>query len=78
VLTKVARWYLFKPKIPNFGQFWSVLQRKMLVSFMHIWSNLLPLHMFYFVYCKVILVYFSRFGMLQQEKSGNPGAHPRR
>jgi hypothetical protein len=41
---------------------------------MHIWSILLQFHVFYghFVYCAVILVHFSRFGMLQQEKSGNP------
>jgi hypothetical protein len=41
---------------------------------MAIWSILLPLGTFYrhLVYFVAILVYFSRFGMLYQEKSGNP------
>jgi hypothetical protein len=29
----VARWYFFKPKSPNLGTFWGVLQSKMLVNF---------------------------------------------
>jgi hypothetical protein len=28
---RVARWYIFKPKTPNLGKFWSALQWKMLV-----------------------------------------------
>jgi hypothetical protein len=38
-----------------------------LVHFTAIWYILWPFGIF-----KVILVYFSRFGMLHQEKSGNP------
>jgi hypothetical protein len=39
----------------------------MLVYLMGIWSILLPFGIFY-----GYLVYFPRFGMLYQEKSGNP------
>jgi hypothetical protein len=40
----------------------------MFVNFKTIWSILLPFGMFYGHF-----VYFSRFGMLCKEKSGNPG-----
>jgi hypothetical protein len=58
----------------NLDKFFSVLQWKMLVKFMDISTVLLPFcichgHLDYFV---VILVYFSRFGMLYQEKYSNP------
>jgi hypothetical protein len=41
---------------------------------MVIWSILLPFRILYdhLVYFVVIWVHFSRFGMLYQEKSGNP------
>jgi hypothetical protein len=44
------------------------------VNFKAIWSILLPLGKIYghLVYFVVILVYFSRFGLLYQDKSGNP------
>jgi hypothetical protein len=41
----------------------------MLVNFIAIWSFKWPFGIFY-----GHLVYFSRFGKLQQEKSGNPAA----
>jgi hypothetical protein len=46
----------------------------MLVNFMDISSILLPFGVIYvhWVYFVVILVSFSRFGMLHIEKSGNP------
>jgi hypothetical protein len=78
----------FQTKNPNFGNFWRVLQWKMLVYFIAFWSNLRPFgiifaHLVYFVAIWYVLlpfggifygylVYFSRFGMLYQEKSGNP------
>jgi hypothetical protein len=64
----------FQAKNPKLGKFWSVLQRKMLVNFMAMWSILLPFGIFcgHLVCFVVILVYFSSFGMLWQEKSGNP------
>jgi hypothetical protein len=68
----------FQTENPDLGKFWNVLQRKMLVNFMAIRAILLPFRTYYLnghlVYFVVILVYFSRFGMLYQEKSGNPGS----
>jgi hypothetical protein len=55
----------FQTKNPNSGKFWSFLQRKMMVNFMTISSVLLP----FGIFCG----HFSRFGMLCEEKSGNPG-----
>jgi hypothetical protein len=48
--------------LANFKAIWSIY-------FTAIWYIIWP-HLVYFV---VILVYFSRSGMLHQEKSGNPG-----
>jgi hypothetical protein len=59
----------FQTKNPNLGKFLRVLQWKMIVNFMAIWNILWPFGLFY-----GYLVYFSRIGMLYQEKSGNPGA----
>jgi hypothetical protein len=42
-----------------------------LVYFKDIWSILLPFGTFY-----GYLVYFSRFGMMYEEKSGNPAPRP--
>jgi hypothetical protein len=58
----------FQTKNPNLGKFWRVLQWNMLAYFMDIWSILRSIGIF----CGN-LVYFSHFGMLYQEKSGNPG-----
>jgi hypothetical protein len=75
VLFRVARWFVFKPKIPiwvNFGRScykksWQI----MTISFI-----LRPLEIFYghLVHFVVIWYNFPRFGILDQEKSGNPGA----
>jgi hypothetical protein len=50
------------------------LQWEILEYFMTLWSILRPLEIVngHFVYFVVILVYFPRFGILYQEKSGNP------
>jgi hypothetical protein len=47
------------------------------VYFMTIWSIVGPLGIFFrpFVIFYGHLAYFSRFGMLYEEKSGNPGTH---
>jgi hypothetical protein len=76
VLHRVARWFVFKPKIPILGKFWRVLQWNILVYFITISSILLLLEIFYghLVYFVVIWYIFARFGILYQEKSGNPGA----
>jgi hypothetical protein len=56
-------------KNPNLGKFWRVLQWKMSVYFMVICHILWTVGIFH-----GYLVYFSPFGMSQQEKSGNPVA----
>jgi hypothetical protein len=60
----------------HFGS-WRVLQWKMLVYLMTIGSYLLPFDLFcgHLVYFMVIWYVFSRFGMLNKEKSGNPELH---
>jgi hypothetical protein len=58
------------------GKYWRVMQWKMLVYyvyghlvyFMPLWYIVHPFDTFL-----VNLMYFSRFGILHQEKSGNPG-----
>jgi hypothetical protein len=67
----------FQTKNPNLGKFWRVLQWRMLVYVMAIWSISPQFgrscgHSIYFT---VIWYVFSRFGILYQEKSGNP-AYP--
>jgi hypothetical protein len=64
----------FQTKNPNLVKFWKVLLRKILVYFMTIWSILRPLEIFYghLVNYVVIWYIFLRFGILDQEKSGNP------
>jgi hypothetical protein len=64
----------FQTKNPNLGNFWRVLQWKILVYFMTIWSILRPLEIFFglLVYNVVIWYISPRFGILQQEKSGSP------
>jgi hypothetical protein len=73
--SRVARWYIFKPKIPIWVKFGGCCD----VIFWYIlWPFGLCLcygHLVYFVaiwYFNGHLVHFSRFGMLHQEKSGNP------
>jgi hypothetical protein len=61
-------------KVHNLGKFWRVLQWKLLVYFMAICYILGPFVKFcgHLVYILGELEYFSRFGMLYQDKSGNP------
>jgi hypothetical protein len=72
-----ARWFVFKPKHPNLGKVWRALELKMLIHFMVICIILKPFGIFYGHYvCNVVVFWyiFPRFGVLCQEKSGNPGA----
>jgi hypothetical protein len=64
----------FQTKNQTLGKFWRVLQWKMLVYFIGTWSLLQS-------FCYILwtfgivrgnLAYFSRFGILHQERSGNP------
>jgi hypothetical protein len=68
---RVARWFVFKPKIliwVNFGG-------SCLLYFMTIWPILRPLEIFYghLIYFVAISYIFPRFGILDKDKSGNPG-----
>jgi hypothetical protein len=62
----VARWHIFKPKIPNFGQFLEGLKVEDDVIFMTILSILRSNGIFYdhLVQFVVIWSIFPRFGML--------------
>jgi hypothetical protein len=64
--TRVARCYIFKPKIATWVNF-VVLQWKRVVYFTAVWSILRPFGIF-----GAIWYIFSRFGILYLEKSGNP------
>jgi hypothetical protein len=66
----------FQTKNPNLGKFCRVLLWKILVYFMTVWSILRPLQIFYghLVYFVVFWYIFPRFGILDQEKSGNPAS----
>jgi hypothetical protein len=75
VKTRVARWFVFQTKNPNLGRLWRVLQWKMMVYFKDTLVH-------FTVFCYILwtfgivrgnLAYFYRFGILYQEKSGNPG-----
>jgi hypothetical protein len=68
----------FQTKNPNLGQFWRALKWKMLVYFKAIWNILRPIGIFIwpFVIQWSFGVYFSRFGILYHEKSGNPASDP--
>jgi hypothetical protein len=55
-------------------KFWRILQWKMMVYFMGTWSISPSFVIFYghLESCVVIWYIFSRFGILYQDKSGNP------
>jgi hypothetical protein len=78
----------FQTKNPNLGKFWGSLEWKMLVYFMVIWNILWQFGIFYghlehfnaiwnilwpFGNVVVIWYIFPRFGVLSDDKSGNPG-----
>jgi hypothetical protein len=66
----------FQTQIPVLGKFWMVLERKVLVYFMALWSVLWLFGIFYghLVYFGLVsYIFLPRFGMLHKEKSGNTG-----
>jgi hypothetical protein len=62
----------FHTKNPYLGKFWRALEWKILAYFIPIW-NILWANGISFGNCVVIWYIFPRFGILSQEKSGNPG-----
>jgi hypothetical protein len=74
-----CRMVSFQTKNPNLGKFWRVLLWKLLLYFMTIWPILQPLEIFYghLRYFVAFWYIFPRFGILDQEKSGNPGEQHR-
>jgi hypothetical protein len=72
--TRVARWYICKPNIPNFGHFWKAWEWELLVHFMAIWYVLCM------VICYIILPFgnfrsfgtFFTFWFVARKKSGRP------
>jgi hypothetical protein len=75
LLTGVARWFIFKPKIQiwvYFGVPWNVVP--MLLYFIITW-NILRSFVIHNLWLNGILcglVYFPHFGMFGPERSGNP------
>jgi hypothetical protein len=65
----------FQTKSPNLGKFVSALDWKMLIYFMSICNILWTFGIFYdhLVHYVFIWYIFSGFGIMNQEKSGNPG-----
>jgi hypothetical protein len=65
----------FQTKNPNLGKFWSALDRKILIYFMVICNISQTLETLYYrmVHFMFIWNIFSGFGIMYQEKSGNPG-----
>jgi hypothetical protein len=61
-------------KNPNLGKFWRVLQWKMLVYFKDTWSIVRSFVIFYRHLVQFVVIWYisSSFGILYQEKSGNP------
>jgi hypothetical protein len=67
----------FQTKNHNLGKFWSALDWKMLKYFMAIWNILMRFGNFYcyLVHFLPIWYIFPGFGIMYQEKSGNPAPH---
>jgi hypothetical protein len=66
----------FPTKNPNLGKFWSASDGKILIYFSAIWNILRIFWIFYdhLVHFVFIWYIFSGFGIMQLEKSGNPGS----
>jgi hypothetical protein len=76
VLVRVARWFIFKPKIPiwvNFGMHyigscWYILRPSVIFN-VHLGYSMYD----HLVHFELFWCIFSDFGYTYQEKSGNPG-----
>jgi hypothetical protein len=67
----------FQTKNPNFGKFWKALDWKMFIHFMAIWNIFWRFGIFYdhLVHFVFILYIIPFFGIMYQEKYGNPDVH---
>jgi hypothetical protein len=75
LLSRVARWFIFKPKIPiwvNFGYFMVIWNGIFILPF-----GTFCVHLVHFGFICVHLISFSGFGIMYQEKSGNPASEAR-
>jgi hypothetical protein len=75
VTNRVARWF-FQTQNPYLGKCWRALKWKIQVYFAygHLeYFTVIWLIIWLFGYVVVIWYIFPRFGILHQEKSGNPG-----
>jgi hypothetical protein len=73
--TRVARWFAFKPKIPIWEKIFRALDWKMLVYVMSIWNILRIFGVLFMTIWYTLCslgAFFTGFGIMQQEKSGNP------
>jgi hypothetical protein len=73
--SRVARWFIFKPKIPLWV-IWRAFDLKMLYILWPFWifyRHLVYIFYYHFVHFVFILYMFSGFGIMHLEKSGNPG-----
>jgi hypothetical protein len=61
----------FQTKNPNWGKFWRALDWKMLIYFMAFWNILQTFGIFYNSLVHFVFT-FPGFGIMHQEKSGNP------
>jgi hypothetical protein len=64
---RVARWYIFKPRIPILGKFWGGLRME------NVGIVFGQLEFYTAIWFVALWYIFPRFGTLCQEKSGNPG-----
>jgi hypothetical protein len=71
---------LFPNQTPSFGTFWKAFERIILISFMTIWYTYFVAICFtlcpFGILCCGHLIYYSHFGKLYQEKSGDTGSEP--
>jgi hypothetical protein len=69
----------FQAKNPNLGKFWRALYWKMLIYFMAIWNILRTFGLLHDRLVQFVLIcyIYSGFGIIHEEKSGNPASYVR-
>jgi hypothetical protein len=73
--SRVARWFVFKPRNRNLGKFCRALDWKMLVYFKIIWNILRSFGIFYGPFCNVVVIwyiYFPSFWYIVSRKIWQP------